>query len=98
MFYFFVYIKLYEILLLLKNFLVDLATKKDDFGEDNLVKSPGYDCKTYPKEINALKKKFGEFIPVGKNEKSSWIAACSWIAQSQSKKRKSLGLSERNRY
>ena len=82
-------------MLLLKNFLVDLATKKDDFGEDNLVKSPGYDCKTYPKEINALKKKFGEFIPVGKNEKSSWIAAC---AQSQSKKRKSLRLSERNRY
>jgi len=35
---------------------VDLATKKDDSGEDNSMKSPEYFCKTYPKETNALKK------------------------------------------
>jgi len=35
---------------------VDLATKKDDSGEDNLMKPPEYFCKTYPKETNALKK------------------------------------------
>ena len=34
--------------------------------------------------------KLEEFIPVGKNEKSSWVAACACIAQSQSKKRKSM--------
>ena len=59
------------------------------------MKPPGYYCKTYPKEINGLKKRLEEFIPVGQNEKSSWVAACAYIAQSQFKKRKSLGLSDK---
>ena len=62
--------------------LMDLANKKDDFVEGNLLNTPGYYCKAYPKEMNALKKRLEEFTPIGKNEKSSWVAACECIAQS----------------
>jgi len=63
-----------------------------------LLNTPGYYCKAYPKEkMNALKKRLEEFTPIGKNEKYSWVAACACIAQSQSKKRKSLGLSDRQK-
>ena len=62
------------------------------------MKPPGYYSKTYPREIRRIKQQLEEFVPIGKDEKSSWVAACACIAQSQCKKRRDMGLLGKRSY
>jgi hypothetical protein len=82
----------------LKALLMDFAREKYDYDDDQLLKPPGYYSKTYPREIRRIKQQLEEFVPIGKDEKSSWVAACACIAQSQCKKRRDMGLLGKRSY